>query len=60
VSELDERTVKHITKLIINEVSYFNGWSVPQETMEADCKKAADKISKYLSRKTWPAYISKS
>ena len=38
----------HITKLIMSEVSYFNGWSVSQEDMAQDCWKAACKIEQYL------------
>ena len=60
MSNLDKRTVNHIAKLIEKEVSYFNGWSVPQEIMESDCKKAADKIAKYLDTKLNPIYISKA
>lgn len=48
---MEEREKKHIAKLIGKEVSYFNGWSVTQEQMEADIMKAAEKISKYVDKK---------
>ncbi len=44
----EETLKKHISKLIRNEVSYFNGWSVPEETMNKDCDVAAYKVYRYL------------
>jgi hypothetical protein len=52
---MNKREKAHIAKLIAKEVSYFNGWSVTQEQMNEDIAKAAENISKYLSRK----YIDK-
>jgi len=49
MATLDE--LNHIAKLIQSEVSYFNGWSVSQETMEDSCKDAAKKIQRYLKNK---------
>ena len=42
---------KHIRRLIVAEVSFFNGWSVSEENMQGACQKAADKILRYLGRK---------
>lgn len=49
---MNERQIKHITKLIRREVAYFNGWSVSEETMEKDCRKAALNVAKYLTAKS--------
>jgi len=51
VREMDDKIKRHIAKLIEKEVAYFNGWCVPETVMVADCKKAADKIAKYLDKK---------
>lgn len=48
---MDDKIKRHIAKLIEKEVAYFNGWCVPETVMVADCKKAADKIAKYLDKK---------
>lgn len=48
---MDEQELNHVTKLIMKEVSYFNGWSVSQEQMEEDCEAAAKAVRKYLRRR---------
>ena len=45
-----DKIIKHIAKLVKKEVAYFNGWYVSHETMEEDCKKAAENIFRYLQR----------
>lgn len=52
---MNKREKKHVASLIRDQVSYFNGFSVSEVQMEEDIAKAAENISKYLSRK----YISK-
>lgn len=42
---------KHIAKLIRREVSYFNGWSVSEESVQAACDKATTKVLRYLGEK---------
>lgn len=48
---MKELLVKHIAELIEGQVSYFNGWAVSDETMERDCRDAAEDILAYLKRK---------
>lgn len=42
-------TAKQIANMIEKRVSYFNGWSVPLETMKEDCLDAANAILKAMS-----------
>lgn len=47
-----EPNFAHIAKLIRREVSYFNGWSVSEESVDMACRTAALKILRYLARRT--------
>lgn len=40
--------VKHVTKLIRREVSFFNGWAVSESNVDEACEKAATKVLRYL------------
>jgi len=51
VDKLTTKQLDHIAKLIMAEVSYFNGWRVSEDSMESSCFKAACKVSNYLDRK---------
>lgn len=46
-----EKEMKHISKLIKSEISYFNGWSVSDKALDDACSAASKKINKYLSKK---------
>jgi hypothetical protein len=41
----------HLTKLIEQEVSFFNGWHASERNVAKACEKAAKKILRYLGRK---------
>ncbi len=43
---------KHLRRIIEREVAWFNGWAVREESMQESCQKAADKILRYLGRKS--------
>ena len=42
----------HIANIIRGEVSYFNGWSVSEDSVDSSCFRAACKIELYLKRKS--------
>jgi len=44
-------SVKHLSRLIEDQVSWFNGWQVSNEAMQKTCQKAANRILRYLGRK---------
>jgi hypothetical protein len=48
----NERVRKHIAELIRREVSFFNGWAIPDSSARKACEKATEKILKYLARGT--------
>ena len=44
-------SIKHITKIIESEVSWFNGWATSESSMHESCQKATKKILRYLRKK---------
>lgn len=49
-----EQRTKHLQKLIQQEVSFFNGWHVSEESERKACTRAAEKIVAYLARTICP------
>jgi len=48
---MKDRILEDCIKLIKSEVGFFNGWSVSEKTEDKACKKAAQKVIKYLNEK---------
>ena len=43
--------IEHAAKLISQEVSFFNGWWVDEDTKQKACEDAARKVIKYMERR---------
>lgn len=49
--QLTTQELDHITKLIVEQVEFFNGWKVSEDSVESACWKAACRIENYLKRR---------
>ena len=55
---MNDKILKHCTKLIQSEISFMNGWRISEHGEKEACKKAAEKVIKYLKKKIEEEYES--